>query len=72
MRLLVTFVALLLLTSAGMALSWQDVAVARDGAAGARVLALVAGSITFASFLLLARIVYRISGPHRLSEEDDS
>ena len=69
MRLLITFVALLALGSAGMSLSWQDFGLARDGEASARIVVLVSGGVAFISLALLARIVYRISNFGRLGED---
>jgi uncharacterized protein (DUF486 family) len=69
MRVLATFVALLLLGSVAMTLSWGDFALARDGQAGARLVVLVSGGVAFFSFALLARIIYRISNPGGLRED---
>lgn len=69
MRLLLTFVSLLVVGSTAVALSWGDFALARDGQTGARIVVLVSGSAAFCSLALLARIVYRISNPGGLRED---
>ncbi|MBI2765916.1 MAG: hypothetical protein HYX53_08410 [Chloroflexi bacterium] len=69
MRLLATFVALLVLGSAAMSISWDGFGLARDGETGARIAVLVSGGVAFLSLVLLARIVYRISRPRGLGED---
>lgn len=72
MRLLLTFVTLLLLGSVGMTLAWEDLALARDGELAARLSVIVGWAVAFASLALLARIIYRISRPPRLKEVIES
>jgi uncharacterized membrane protein YedE/YeeE len=69
MRVLLTFVALLLLGSAALTLSWEDFTLARDGQAGARIVVFVGAGVGLLSLTLLARIIYRISKPIGLRED---
>lgn len=65
MRLLPTFIALLIVASSALALAWEGMAAGRDTQPAGSAVLIGAGGIAVISFVLLSRIVYRISRPTR-------
>lgn len=61
MRLLGTFVALLVVGSGALSVAWDNLAQASDGPVIDLVAGLAAGAIAAIALVLLGRIVYRVS-----------
>lgn len=60
MRLLTSFVVLLLVAATASTLVWQNLVAARAGETTARMVTFIAAPLAFAAVVLLARIVLRV------------
>lgn len=70
MRLPLSFIVLLLVATAATGLLWGSFPEARTGETAARLVASVAMPVALLSFLLLARIVWKIDVARRAGKGD--
>ena len=70
MRLTVSFIVLLFVATAAAGLLWGNIPEARAGETAARLVASVAMPVALLSFLLLARIVWKIDVARRAGKGD--
>lgn len=67
MRLLGTFIGLLMVASFALAIAWEEVPAAQDTQPAGSAALIGAGGIAAISFVLLCRIVYRVSRRQEVS-----